>query len=196
MGSLGTAGRVARHIMKYLGLCLVLQIGGGHAWCGYLGWMQQPKRIDDYDVPHPGIAPVEPQEYTIHDKTLTFLMNDEMTSSPPAGLNLSTGIFTAPTSKSYLVTLTAQIANSGNNKLFSYAQLFILKNKNLESLENYLLVEQNKVGDLRVEVDMERGDTLEVFLGHHIKSKYVFGSSGVIDRYDGFFLEDVRFCIF
>merc|ERR1711970_1507178 len=194
--SLSTAGRVARHIMKYLGPCLVLQIGGGQAWCGYLGWMQQPKRLNDYDVPHPGIAPVEPQEYTIHDKTLTFLMNDDMPSSPPAGLNLSTGIFTAPTTKSYMVTLTAQIANSDAKNLFSYAQLFILKNKNLESLENYLLVEQNKVGDLRVEVDMERGDTLEVFVGHHIKSKNMLGGYGDIEIHAGFWLEDVRFCIF
>merc|ERR1711936_127821 len=194
MGSLGTGRRVARHIMRYLVLCLVIQIGGGQSWCGYLGWMQQPKKVNENEVPHPGVAPVDPQEFMIHDRTLTFLVNEEMvTSSPPAGLNLSTGIFTAPTTKSYLVTLTDQITNSGNNKLFSYAQLFILKNKNLESLENYLLVEQNKVGDLRVGVDMESGDTLEVFLGHHIKSKYVFGSSGVIDRYDGFFLEDVRF---
>merc|ERR550519_2157833 len=116
-----------------------------------------------------------------------------VTSSPPAGLNLSTGIFTAPTTKSYLVTLTAQIANSGNNKLFSYAQLFILKNKNLESLENYLLVEQNKVGDLRVGVDKEKGDTLEVYLGHHKTTKY---DTWTERTQNGFYLEDIRFCIF
>merc|ERR1719430_601052 len=125
-------------------------------------------------------------------------MNDDMPLSPPApaGLNLSTGIFTAPTTKSYLVTLTAQIANSDSKNLFSYAQLFILKNKNLESPENYLLVEQNKVGDLRVKLHLVKGDTLEVFLGHHKRTKHVFGPSGTIRRHDGFFLEDIRFCIF
>merc|ERR1712183_786083 len=114
-------------------------------------------------------------------------------TSPPRGVNLSTGIFTAPTTKSYLVTLTAQIAISDDDdNIFNYAQLFLLKNKNLESLENYLLVEQNKGGDLRVEVDMERGDTLEVFVGHHKKSKNMFGGYGDIEIYAGFWLEDVR----
>merc|ERR1712183_219974 len=118
-------------------------------------------------------------------------------TSPPRGVNLSTGIFTAPTTKSYLVTLTAQIAISDDDdNIFNYAQLFLLKNKNLESLENYLLVEQNMVGDLRVDVDMKRGDTLEGFVGHHKltnTTKQVHGNPFWIP-FD--FLEDVRFCIF
>merc|ERR1711936_263051 len=136
MGSLGTAGRGARHIMNYLVLCLVLQIGGGHAWCGYMAWMPQPKRPSLTD-PHPAVTWEDPQQYIIHDRTLTFLENDEfimiyfreqlngtarVTWSPPAGLNLSTGIFTAPTTKTYLVTLTAQIGNTDDKKVFSYAQ--------------------------------------------------------------------------
>jgi len=184
----------------YLVLCLVLQFGRGHTWCGDLRWSEPPPRTNryGYDSPHPGIEPVDPQDSSISDKTLTFIVDDEGRSSisPPPGLNLTTGIFTAPTTKSYLVTLTAQIVNSDNNNLFSYAQLFILKNKSLESPENYLLVEQNKVGDLRVKLHLVKGDTLEVFLGHHKRTKHVFGPSGTIRRHDGFFLEDIRFCIF
>ena len=95
--------------------------------------------------------------------------------------------------------MTALLANTVSNariKLSSYAQLFILKNGNLDSLQNYLLVEQDKVADLRVEVIMEKGDTLQVFVGHHVNKKTIFGGSGTIQTYDGFSLEEVRFCIF
>merc|ERR1712215_319548 len=171
-------------------MCLVLQFGRGHTWCGDLIWSERPPQMRHSYDSYLGVGPIS-------DKTLTFLVDDEGSSiSPPPGVDLTTGVFTAPTTKSYLVTLTAQIANSASNSLFSYAQLFILRNKNLESLENYLLVEQNKVGDLRVELDLEKGDTLEVFLGHHKRTKHVFGPSGTIRRHDGFFLEDIRFCIF
>ena len=111
-------------------------------------------------------------------------------------MNYTSGIYTATEPRNHLVTLTAQIADTNGNdghRLFSYAQLFVLKNGKLESLNNYLLVEQNKVGDLRMEIHLKRKDTLEVFVGHHIDSKQTGGG-----RYgvEGFFLEDVRFCIF
>ena len=121
-------------------------------------------------------------------------------NSTSNGLNLETGIFTAPAKRNgYLVTLTAHLANTDKNvrvELSSYAQLFILKNGNLDSLQGYLLVDQGKLADLRLEVNMEKGDTLEVFVGHHMTGKSVYGPSGTYDSYDGFFLEEVRFCIF
>ena len=98
-----------------------------------------------------------------------------------------------------MVTLTAHLANTDKNvrvELSSYAQLFILKNGNLDSLQGYLLVDQGKLADLRLEVNMEKGDTLEVFVGHHMDRKSVHGIGGGYDTYDGFFLEEVRFCIF
>merc|ERR1719154_529531 len=85
------------------------------------------------------------------------------------GMNYTSGIYTATEPRNHLVTLTAQIANTnGNDGLFGYSQLFVLKNGKLESLKNYLLVEQNKVGDLRMEIHLKRKDTLEVFVGHHL----------------------------
>eukprot|EP00092_Neocalanus_flemingeri_P011743 GFUD01012663.1.p1 GENE.GFUD01012663.1~~GFUD01012663.1.p1 ORF type:complete len:187 (+),score=39.47 GFUD01012663.1:25-561(+) len=171
---------------------IILQLGFSTQEC-FLGTLnKRPWSRVGYDVPHPGI--VKEEILTVHDKTMQYSMvnYDDRSSISSTGLNLDTGIFTAPVKNSYLVALTAQLVNpAGNDKLFSYAQLFILKNGNLESLQHYLLVEMGKVGDLRVEVNMDKGDTLQVFVGHHVESKRI-GS----DRYDGFNLESVRFCIF
>lgn len=116
-----------------------------------------------------------------------------------SNLNLETGIFTAPTSKMFMVTVTAIISGKGNYDqpaLSSYAQLFLMKNGKLESLENYLLVEQGKVADLRVNIDLDKGDTLSLYVGHHIwKQGFIGGSGGEFTAY-GFNLEQVRFCIF
>ena len=94
--------------------------------------------------------------------------------------------------------MISETAKQDRDALFlsSYAQLFLMKNGNLESLENYLLVEQGKVADLRVNMALEKGDTLSVFVGHHINSLEYFGSSGEQIRAYGFHLEQVRLCIF
>ena len=53
----------------------------------------------------------------------------------------------------------------------------------------YMLVENNKAGDLRMEVDMDKGDTLQVFVGHHVNDKRIYSRNlGP--------MEIVRFCIF
>ena len=80
--------------------------------------------------------------------------------------------------------------------LSSYAQLFLMKNGKLESLENYLLVEQGKVADLRVNMALEKGDTLSVYVGHHINTLEYSDYSGEEFTAYGFNLEQVRFCIF
>ena len=114
----------------------------------------------------------------------------------PDAFNFETGLFHPPQDRKYLVTLTAQLANPNQGNLFSYGQLFILKNGKLTSLEHSLLVEQGKVAHLKTEIDMVMGDTLSVFVGYQIERKHVFGYSGLIDTFDGFHLEAIRFCIF
>ena len=99
------------------------------------------------------------------------------------------------------VTLTAILTNLGyqdtKGSLSSYAQLFILQNGNLYSLDNYLLVEHNKVGDLRLEVKMQKGDTLEVFVSHHVNDKTrARRTSRGQETVQCFNLEQIRFCIF
>merc|ERR1719369_2767904 len=79
-------------------------------WCGF-----QPRWREDNGHEEP-----------LHDRTLTYLGGEDdqargsVNRSP--GLNFTTGIFTAPVSRKYLVTLTAQIMGSDNKDLFTYAQ--------------------------------------------------------------------------
>ena len=119
----------------------------------------------------------------------------------PDALNLETGMFQAPEGREYLVTLTAQMmnrpeVNREGGDLFSYGQLFVMKNGKLTSLDNYLLVEQGKVANSKMRVDLSVGDTLSVFVGYQTDTKFMYGPSGTIQAYDGFVLEAIRFCIF
>ena len=112
---------------------------------------------------------------------------------------METGIFTAPTSQEFMVTVTAMISGLGNHDqpaLASYAQLFILKNGKLQSVENILSVKEGKVADLKVDMTMDKGDTLSVFVGHQVNSLTYSGPSGREFSVSGFNLEQVRFCIF
>ena len=110
----------------------------------------------------------------------------------PDAFNFETGLFHPPQDRKYLVTLTAQLASPNQGNLFSYGQLFILKNGKLTSLEHSMLVEQGKVAHVKTEIDMVMGDTLSVFVGYQIDIKHAFQD----DRYDGLHLEAIRFCIF
>eukprot|EP00091_Calanus_sinicus_P012730 TRINITY_DN2847_c0_g2_i1.p1 TRINITY_DN2847_c0_g2~~TRINITY_DN2847_c0_g2_i1.p1 ORF type:complete len:133 (+),score=25.16 TRINITY_DN2847_c0_g2_i1:141-539(+) len=130
-------------LLKLVGL-LVLHCGVSMGnWCGY----QPSWRLSD------GMAS--------NDKTVTYLAekvegrkmyyyNLPLADSSNTGLDLETGIFTAPADKTYIVTLTAVLSGLGyidtNGALSSYAQLFILKNGKMYSMDNYLLVEHGKVG--------------------------------------------------
>ena len=73
-----------------------------------------------------------------------------------------------------------------------------INNMSLTTLfqENYLLLEQDMVGDMRVNVAMNNGDTLQVYVGHHVSSMSSYGPSGARDTTQGFNMEQVRFCIF
>ena len=124
-------------------------------------------------------------------------------NSSDNALNHETGIFTNPGDSNYhtyKITLTALLNNLGHlsvesrGSLSSYAQLFILKNGVLDSLDHYLLVEQGKMGDLRMEVEMSKGDTLEVFVGHHVNDKTMY-DRGRLATVQGFNLEQIRFCV-
>ena len=108
-------------------------------------------------------------------------------------LNHTSGLFTAPASKDYLVTLTAQIFPIDSpSHLENYAQLFVLKNGQLTSLDHYLLIREHELGDLRLKIKLQKGETLEVYVGHHEHEGHYGGS----ETYGGFFLQNVRFCIF
>merc|ERR1719347_912812 len=110
--------------------------------------------------------------------------------------DFKSGVFTAPRNKKYLVTLTASLMKNSQIELQNFAQLFIMKNGELTSLDNYLLVEQGKVGNLNTEVVLEKGDTLSVYVGYHVLAKHVYSPSGTVRRYDGFNLDTVSLCIF
>eukprot|EP00091_Calanus_sinicus_P012104 TRINITY_DN27436_c0_g1_i1.p1 TRINITY_DN27436_c0_g1~~TRINITY_DN27436_c0_g1_i1.p1 ORF type:complete len:105 (-),score=22.48 TRINITY_DN27436_c0_g1_i1:99-413(-) len=104
-------------------------------------------------------------------------------------------MFTAPSSRKYLVTLTAML-NTLPSKNAYLCSALLRKNGKVTSLDDYLLVEHGKVADLRTEVQLYAGDTLSVYVGRQVDRKYQYGSSGTLDLYDGFFLEDIKFCIF
>ena len=111
-------------------------------------------------------------------------------------LDHTSGLFTAPATKDYLVTLTAQIFPIDNpSHLENYAQLFVLKNGKLTSLDHYLIIGEHQLGDLRQTINLQKGETLEVFVGHHVHEAYSM-SYGRTEKYGGFFLQNVRFCIF
>ena len=58
-------------------------------------------------------------------------------------------------------------------------------------------MKQNEVAELRGVFDLEKDDTLEVFLGHHQTNKNIGSIGGGYEHVEhGGFLEDVRFCIF
>jgi len=178
-------------------------------WCGY----QPSWSVSEWDGPNPGYEEVK---QPLNDRTLTFGSQKEYDydsgydrnddyNLPPANtpttsnLNLETGIFTAPTSKMYMVTVTAMISGMGKydqSYMSSYAQLFLMKNGKLDSLENYLLVEEDKVAELRVNMDLHKGDTLSLYVGHNIWKQLYSGSSGGQFTAYGFNIEQVRFCIF
>ena len=120
-----------------------------------------------------------------------------MTSS----LNLDTGVFTAPEEKKYTVILTAMIKDIShrdyNPALKSYAQIFLIEDGLLTSHENYLLVRGGHIAELRLMLTMRAGRTLKVLVGHHIDGQTAKSPhSNTKDYYAGFYLEQVRFCIF
>eukprot|EP00091_Calanus_sinicus_P014849 TRINITY_DN3254_c0_g1_i1.p1 TRINITY_DN3254_c0_g1~~TRINITY_DN3254_c0_g1_i1.p1 ORF type:complete len:196 (-),score=34.83 TRINITY_DN3254_c0_g1_i1:172-759(-) len=187
---------------------LILQIGVSiQHWCGYqpsLRLVNEDRNLiasNDKTLTYVK-REINDYDYGNDDSSLISGYNVPQLDSFFDGLNLETGIFTAPATRTYKVTLTAILTNLGYEdtagSLSSYAQLFILQNGHLYSLDNYLLVEHNKVGDLRLEVDMQKGDTLQVFVGHHVndKTRAKRNGYGGFETVQCFNLEQVRFCIF
>ena len=70
-----------------------------------------------------------------------------------------------------------------------------MKNHEVESLEDYLLVDpKHGVSELRRKISLNPGDTLELYLGHFAGQKmFNRGLGQSITQYQ---LEDIRFCIF
>ena len=93
-------------------------------------------------------------------------------------------------------TLTAILAHNPQTSMFTFAQLYIMKIGKLTALDHNLLVEQQKVANLKIEMALLQGDTLSVYVGYHVRAKATFGPSGTVDVYDRFGLDGVRFCIF
>ena len=59
------------------------------------------------------------------------------------------GVFTTPEDGKYMVTLTATLAKNPETDIMNFAQLFIMKNGKLTALDHYLVVEQQKVANLK-----------------------------------------------
>ena len=113
----------------------------------------------------------------------------------------NTTIFSAPTTRSYVVTLTAQLkpftSEAHQKALFSYAQLFLLKNGRLTQKDHYLLVESQQVGDMLTTMSLKRGETLSVFVGKNTESIEAMNLyDGHPEQWYGGWLEFVKFCIF
>jgi len=115
------------------------------------------------------------------------------------GLDLKTGIFTAPKTSDYFVTVSAFI-QTNQRDFYAYAQIFILWNNQLKSLDDYLLVEVNgnsaKVSELRRTFHLQKGDTLKLLVGHHTTMKTVYTAYGRSEYLYGLNLQDIKFCIF
>ena len=90
-----------------------------------------------------------------------------------------------------MVTLTATLAKNPGTDIMNFAQLFIMKNGKLTALDHYLVVEQQKVANLKVEMELLQGDTISVYVGYHVKTKPTYEAN-----WDSFQLDVVRFCIF
>ena len=122
----------------------------------------------------------------------------DMTSS----LDLKTGLFTAPDSREYVVTLTGLLYPADDFTVPSYAQLFVLRNGRLNSENDYLLVHGTEVSETRFRIELNKFDILEVFVGHHMAKTLMLDGSCEIDQTSGqcrvkpFILHQVRFCIF
>ena len=89
-------------------------------------------------------------------------------------------MFTAPSERKYLVTLTAMLNTPYQARMSTYFQLFLRKNENVTSLDHYLVVEHGKVADMRTEVNLNMGDTLSVYVGHQVDLKFNSSPSGTI----------------
>jgi len=168
-------------------------------WCGYQpSWrLYEEPKDDDYGYyGEPGqLVPSNDKRLTFIDPQLgDFTGYNKLNMS--SSLNLKTGIFNSPKKDTYIVTLTALLAPIDDNRLQSYSQMFILKNGELTSKNHYLLVKGREVADLREEIPLDKGDTLEVLVGHHVNNVNNFGPSGSVSRHDGFHLEQIRFCVF
>merc|ERR1712121_621273 len=103
---------------------------------------------------------------------------DSYSSTPTTFLDAKNGTFTAPERKKYHVTLTAKLFRGVQKTgLTSYAQLFILKNGNFVSLNHYLLVKGDEIADLRTSMQMNKGDTLSVWVGYHLDKLITMAAS-------------------
>ena len=63
-------------------------------------------------------------------------------------------------------------------------------------VDDYLLVDSTKIADMRKKLDLMKGDSLSVYLGHYMPTVTKINPSGTRTKHDGFYLENIRFCIF
>merc|ERR1719431_1874373 len=172
---------------KVIPLFSLLIVSTATHWCGLGnimgdGYDIENMYIQDGDVVHDDIMKFyEPEDTRVFYKPKDF----------PHSFNFSSGVFTSPEDGKYIVTLTATLAKNPGTDILNFAQLFIMKNGKLTALDQYLLVEQQKVANLNTEMELLQGDTISVYVGYHVKTKPTYQVN-----WDSFHLDVVRLCIF
>merc|ERR1719233_182559 len=152
---------------KVIFLLSVLIVSTSTHWCG-LGYIMG----DGYDIKS-GYGHVD----VVHDDIMKFYEPEDtrvLSYKPtdfPDSFNFLSGVLTTPEDGKYMVTLTATLAKNPGTDIMNFAQLFIIKNGKLTALDHYLLVEQQKVANLKVEMELLQGDTISVYVGYHVKTK-------------------------
>jgi len=190
--------------ISFFFLIISLSFTSSH-WCGYRdswGGRFGPEQKNDMDITYQ----YQPEsEYNFMENI--FVPDGfgpprprSESESVEGGLNPYSGVFTAPEAREYLVTVTASLLPPYIEGFAAYAQIFLMKNNMVKSLEDYMIVEVNgksaKVSDMRRIVHLKKGDQLKLYVGHHQSKKHRWMASGGIETVSGFNLQDIRFCIF
>merc|ERR1711872_374012 len=119
-----------KHTSKMFRFIILFTMSSSH-WCG-LGKVSPMTDYDEYNYHNSYYPGYDPRDFSVvANDILVFSETGNFSDS----FNLTSGVFTAPRDKKYLVTLTAtMLYNTEMKHLQGFAQLFIMKNGKLTSL--------------------------------------------------------------